>query len=67
MNEFPKILADLKLVKKITGQIPIKVEHKMDNGCQKGLLKLYKFFRFIFITIYYYIFPFLIVILSDYD
>ena len=62
--ELPKMLADLKLVRRITGQKLLQEGHDVDSYAQYWLLKLHKCFRFLFITFYYYIFPFLIVIFS---
>ena len=63
-GEIPKILADLKLVRRVTGQKLSHDKHEVETYAQYWLLKLHKFFRFHFITFYYYIFPFLIVIFS---
>ena len=63
-GELPKMLADLKLVRRITGHKVKQDGHKIETYNQYWLYKLYKFFRFFFITFYYYIFPFLIVIFS---
>ena len=54
------------MVRRITGQKIVFFKKEVETCTwQYWLLKLYKVFRFIFVTIYYYIFPFLIVIFSN--